>query len=573
MLGMRDLFRRPWHVPSVPSGTFYVEFVTPSNITTTAFTVTWSMSENCTGQVEYGLTSSYGSTTDAETSFVYSTHVQTVSGLDPDTTYHFRTKSTNADGVTVYSDDQTVTTLADAVVPEPDTYGPRYDLYGTGALGNYPALGTIPSGTSIDWTASNVRVVPDSVWNAANLRNALHAWLNDTSAVPNGASAASPTYVVFDRSHDGEDSTQYGAGTLYTLAGNIGLEAATWTTVRRNIVFWGYNSKIKFTTPGSGRIGMGMGGYENIYILGFEIEGPGSGSMSYWDNGFNGAQEWDRALFVTSFHDMKMLDCYVHHGAQMLHLSEYGLGASGNYQHYDGWAHGPYASGFELAYCEGSDSMNQLVVVNQGWNIDIHHNYLHDVRQKVFDAEDWNRNPVDSPAFRIVNLTIRDNHFGDWSWQMPEAQGHTFSQVSFEQFLAHSGLPSRIASYENVRIENNWFDGQMRGLGNHAAEVDVLGYCASCSAATNVPIALSVPQPWGVSYAVPKLSGFVVSNNTSTYPSWITDYSGIRFNWCVFANGPGGITVQGNDFQGMGFRILSTSTINWSNNDGTYTTS
>ncbi|PWT71908.1 MAG: hypothetical protein C5B60_10265 [Chloroflexi bacterium] len=85
---------------------------TVSNITTTGVTISWSLSAVGTGQIQYGLTSGYGSLGPNETSFNYSTHIQQLSGLTASTTYHFRVVSTNQSGTTVYSPDQTFVTSA-----------------------------------------------------------------------------------------------------------------------------------------------------------------------------------------------------------------------------------------------------------------------------------------------------------------------------------------------------------------------------------------------------------------------------------------------------------------------------
>ena len=80
-------------------------------ISDTILTIRWTMSEVASGRVEYGLTSAYGfTTTEQSISGGYTTHVQSITGLTPGVTYHYRTKSTSAAGVTVYSSDQVAQT-------------------------------------------------------------------------------------------------------------------------------------------------------------------------------------------------------------------------------------------------------------------------------------------------------------------------------------------------------------------------------------------------------------------------------------------------------------------------------
>ncbi len=64
--------------------------------TGTSVTISWTTDERSTSLVEYGLTSGYGSSM-ADTALVTS-HLVTLSGLQPNTTYHYRVGSTDAYG-------------------------------------------------------------------------------------------------------------------------------------------------------------------------------------------------------------------------------------------------------------------------------------------------------------------------------------------------------------------------------------------------------------------------------------------------------------------------------------------
>lgn len=66
-------------------------------VTSTSATITWTCSEYANAWMEWGAEGSvvpdvsYPETNyPGETSLVYATHIQTVSGLEPETTYHFR---------------------------------------------------------------------------------------------------------------------------------------------------------------------------------------------------------------------------------------------------------------------------------------------------------------------------------------------------------------------------------------------------------------------------------------------------------------------------------------------------
>ncbi len=92
--------------------------ITTSNITSTSATVTWITDELSTSQIEYGTTTSYGSSTTIDNTLVTS-HSISISGLSSWTTYHFRVKSQDSAGNLVISSDLTFTTLA-----PPDTTAP-----------------------------------------------------------------------------------------------------------------------------------------------------------------------------------------------------------------------------------------------------------------------------------------------------------------------------------------------------------------------------------------------------------------------------------------------------------------
>ena len=72
-------------------------------------TITWATNEASNTQVEYGLTPSYGQTTILNTALVTS-HSQNLTGLQPNTTYHYRVRSRDAAGNLAVSGNFTFTT-------------------------------------------------------------------------------------------------------------------------------------------------------------------------------------------------------------------------------------------------------------------------------------------------------------------------------------------------------------------------------------------------------------------------------------------------------------------------------
>jgi hypothetical protein len=81
-----------------------------SDITTSTATITWTTDEWATSEVEYGLTTSYGSTASPALPALVTSHSVTLSDLSAGTTYHFRVKSKDASENEAMSGDFTFTT-------------------------------------------------------------------------------------------------------------------------------------------------------------------------------------------------------------------------------------------------------------------------------------------------------------------------------------------------------------------------------------------------------------------------------------------------------------------------------
>ena len=106
-----------------------------SGITNTAATVTWTTDASATTQVQYGLTTGYGSSTTLNPSLVTS-HSQGLSGLSPNTLYHYRVISGNVNGTTT-SGDYTLTTNGPPVIT------------------NVQATSIAATSATITWTTNN----------------------------------------------------------------------------------------------------------------------------------------------------------------------------------------------------------------------------------------------------------------------------------------------------------------------------------------------------------------------------------------------------------------------------------
>jgi peptidoglycan/xylan/chitin deacetylase (PgdA/CDA1 family) len=94
-----------------------ISSVAASNIGLSAATITWATNEAASTQVEYGPTTSYGSTTNLDATLVTS-HTAALSGLSSGTTYHYRVLSRDTAGNLATSGDYTfTTTLPDTTPP------------------------------------------------------------------------------------------------------------------------------------------------------------------------------------------------------------------------------------------------------------------------------------------------------------------------------------------------------------------------------------------------------------------------------------------------------------------------
>ncbi len=86
-----------------------------SSINSTGATISWTTNESATTKVEYGTTTSYG--TVINPSGMTTDHNVVLSGLVPNTTYHYKITSRDASGNTISTSDATFMTSADSTAP------------------------------------------------------------------------------------------------------------------------------------------------------------------------------------------------------------------------------------------------------------------------------------------------------------------------------------------------------------------------------------------------------------------------------------------------------------------------
>ncbi|MCG3111081.1 MAG: fibronectin type III domain-containing protein [Candidatus Manganitrophus sp. SB1] len=131
--------------------------IAAGNLTSNGVTITWTSNEPADTQVQFGTTTSYGSTTSLNGAMTTS-HSQNLTGLLASTTYHFRVRSRDAAGNLATSGDNIFTTPA-----LPDTAAPTLSGITTGNLTsssvviswntNEPATARVEYGTTTAYGA------------------------------------------------------------------------------------------------------------------------------------------------------------------------------------------------------------------------------------------------------------------------------------------------------------------------------------------------------------------------------------------------------------------------------------
>lgn len=183
--------------------------------------VTWTTDEPSDSQIEYGTSTAYGSATALNSSLVTG-HAMVVSGLDPDTTYHFRVKSRDAAGNLTIGTDAVFATPAAAnatVDPGPTTTSPPTPLPTTSTSATSTA--TNPTSTTTPTPASDAV----SLRSRANLKYVTVDNAGDSVLIANGTSIGRSE--TFDMINLGADKValRAHANNLYVTADNDGTSA------------------------------------------------------------------------------------------------------------------------------------------------------------------------------------------------------------------------------------------------------------------------------------------------------------------------------------------------------------
>jgi hypothetical protein len=155
--------------------------VTVSAVTTSGASVGWTTDVAATSQVEYGLTTAYGTLTTLNSSLVTS-HSQPVAGLVANTLYHYRVRSKNSSGVESISGDAAFTTNNTT-----DTTAPTVSITSPAASASLAGTVSVTANASDNVAVASVQFLLDGANLGAPDITAPYAISWDTTTVVNGA--------------------------------------------------------------------------------------------------------------------------------------------------------------------------------------------------------------------------------------------------------------------------------------------------------------------------------------------------------------------------------------------------
>src|SRR2546427_380636 len=195
-----------------------ISLVSAFNISSSQATISWATNEASDSQVDYGLTTAYGSSTPLNSS-VLTAHAVTLTGLLATTTYLYRVKSRDAAGNLATSADFTLTTL----IAVPATTPPSVPT-------NLSANAVASSQINLSWTAStdNVGVSGYQIYRGGSqIATTSLTSYSDTGLSPSTAYA----YTVAAYDAAANVSVQSAPASAGTLDGACVTSAGSWQNV------------------------------------------------------------------------------------------------------------------------------------------------------------------------------------------------------------------------------------------------------------------------------------------------------------------------------------------------------
>jgi hypothetical protein len=253
--------------PPPPPPAPVISNVQVTGISASGATISWTTSTPASSQVLYGTTASYGNSTPNDPTMVTS-HLQTLTGLTANTTYHFTEISTDASNQTASHADAMFTTSAVPPPPPP-------------VISNVQVTGISASSTTIAWTTSTPASSQLLYGTTAGYGNST---TNDPTLVTSHSQTvigltASTTYHFTEISTDASNQTAtHGDATFTTsaasppscpspwscadigspaIAGSESVSGGSWTIKAGGADIYGTGDQFHFdwqTLPGDGSV-------------------------------------------------------------------------------------------------------------------------------------------------------------------------------------------------------------------------------------------------------------------------------------------------------------------------------
>ncbi len=203
--------------PSNPSSAIVISNVLATPTASSA-QITWTTNLAANSQVDYGTTTSYGTSTPINPTMA-TTHLATLAGLTKGTLYHFRIHSTDASGTTAFSRDATFTTIGEATPLSVSLTAPANGATVSGTV-NVTATASGTAGiTSVQFQVDGASIGAASTaapyaysWDTTKASNGTHT----LDAVAKDSAGNSTTSAVVSV------AVNNGSGRTFSISGTIG---------------------------------------------------------------------------------------------------------------------------------------------------------------------------------------------------------------------------------------------------------------------------------------------------------------------------------------------------------------
>jgi Big-like domain-containing protein/purple acid phosphatase-like protein len=243
-----------------------ISAVSASGVSDSGAVIAWTTNESSDSQVEYGITSAYGSAT-AVNGTMLTSHSQSLSGLAPSTLYHFRVKSKDAAGNLATSGDFTFTTSASSTTTATATVAITTPNGGATVKGKIKVAATASSTNGI--AGVQFQVDGQNIGNEDT--SAAYAVNWNTGTVTNGQ------HVLTAIARDRLGNQTVSSPVTVTVKGSRLTSASTSTTSLQNV---GWTNGVNVLISGNS-LQENCGGCGNSGALSSQKIGSGNGYVQF----------------------------------------------------------------------------------------------------------------------------------------------------------------------------------------------------------------------------------------------------------------------------------------------------